>query len=111
MKKNMIFWPGLIFPILSSPRPVFHQNFAFSPPPAGKISHKSDNIPFLDLVGWLGFKIWCADRILICTSQNPRIQKKIRIFMKEMTNESKNSIFSCFSRDRGSKINQKKPKP
>ena len=38
-------------------------------------------------------------------------RKKIQIFMKEMVNETKNSIFSWFSMDRGSKIIQKKPKP
>ena len=48
-EKNHDFWRGLIFPILSSPRPVFYQKIAFSHAPAGKISHKSDiNIPFLD---------------------------------------------------------------
>ena len=47
-QKNHDFLQGLIFPILSSPRPDFHQNFAISRPPAGKISHKSDIIPFLD---------------------------------------------------------------
>ena len=48
-EKNHDFWRGLIFPILTSPRPDFHQNFAISRPPAGKINHKSDiNIPFLD---------------------------------------------------------------
>ena len=31
-EKNHDFWRGLIFPILSSPRPDFHQNFAFSRP-------------------------------------------------------------------------------
>ena len=47
-EKKHDFLRGTIFPILSSPRPDFHQNFAISRPPAGKISHKSDNIPFLD---------------------------------------------------------------
>ncbi len=48
--KNHDFWRGLSFPILSSPRPDFHQNFLFSRPPTGKINHKSDNIPFLDFI-------------------------------------------------------------
>ena len=52
--KNHDFWRGTIFPILSSPRPDFHQNFAFSHAPAGKIGHKSDNIPFLDIVREIG---------------------------------------------------------
>tara|TARA_A100001015_G_scaffold312627_1_gene418174 strand:- start:74 stop:328 length:255 start_codon:yes stop_codon:yes gene_type:complete len=48
-EKNDDFLRGTIFPILSSPRPVFYQKIAFSSIPAEKISHKSDNtIPFLD---------------------------------------------------------------
>ena len=48
MKKTS-FSRCAIFPILSSRRPDFDQNFAISCQQAGKICHKSDiNIPFLD---------------------------------------------------------------
>ena len=49
---------------------------------------------------------WCSWR-----GKKSEFRKKIQIFMKEMVNETKNSIFSWFSMDRSSKINQKKLKP
>ena len=58
-EKNHEYSRGLIFPILSSPRPDFDQNFAFSHVPAGKISHKSDiTIPFWDMAFMLKKKSW-----------------------------------------------------
>ena len=100
--KNHEFSRCAIFPILSSPRSDFHQNFAFSHAPAGKISHKSDiNIPFLD---WgiiypsnRQYRCWSACRMFGSgLAKNPNSEKKLIFSWKKWSMKQKIQFFHVF---------------
>ena len=95
------------FPISSSPQPDFHKNFAFSRPPTRKISHKSDNIPFLDSIS-------CTETERVSNpssskSQNPRIQKKNENFHER--NDQWIQKFNFFTFFGGSRFENQSKKP